>query len=316
MATVIVTGKRPWPWRDFFAAGAIIAVSLFPLVALTVSAKTQAIAWVGPVRWVDPILLWGFLSGAMFFNVWSWMLGISYFILTVTGLWLGLRRGNDNGSATKPWDCCFLTTWLLLPVAIGLIGSPLKPMFVLRYFLVCLPALTFLASIGLSHIRPRALFLSCFAVLLVLSSIQVWLQYTAYKTEDWRGAAHHILSNAGANDAIVFHNAESIVAFNYYLERTGTARSKLAPYAFENGRVVPHDCRFVKNTWEPVFPGREIFEAPFSRVWVFLNRVSKDDRRKVKEYLSAHYKCKSEVRYAPTHGAAITVLLFERDSPP
>jgi len=165
--TVMATKRRSRLWKSALISGAIIFVALLPLVRLVLF--TDAAEWLSSVpetSWQDLVFIWGFLAGAQSFSPWGWVLGFCYSFLCLGSLYSGWKRWRAGKLSDTSWHYCFLVTWLLLPVAITFILSLLKPLFVYRYLLICIPPLIVLASIGIAHIENGRFAGACLAVLL------------------------------------------------------------------------------------------------------------------------------------------------------
>jgi prepilin signal peptidase PulO-like enzyme (type II secretory pathway) len=97
--------------------------------------------------------------------------------------------------------------------------SPLKPMFVSRYFIFCLPAFVLLLAAGLNMIRPKWLLAVIMAAMLALSLRGVASYYrTGFDPpeQDWRGAVHYLLAQARPGDALLFYHPLARLAYEYY----------------------------------------------------------------------------------------------------
>jgi 4-amino-4-deoxy-L-arabinose transferase-like glycosyltransferase len=128
-----------------------IALLVSPVAAFVATTGT------GPLRWVQrPGLkdIWIFalhLSG----HGGPWLLLASVAVCLAALLPTGLMRGAQR----VPWEIWryrFLLSWLLFPILLTLALSLVKPLFVPRYFIFCLPALFLLVACGIARLRPAA----------------------------------------------------------------------------------------------------------------------------------------------------------------
>jgi hypothetical protein len=95
--------------------------------------------------------------------------------------WLGDRAGSD-----PVWGWIFACLWLLVPLAIvAVVGVVFRPLFVIRYFIVILPAAVLLFGMLVTAVRQRGL-----AVALALGLAVLSLAATArwYASGDETGA--------------------------------------------------------------------------------------------------------------------------------
>ena len=73
--------------------------------------------------------------------------------------WLRSCRSKKDEAVPGPqgdsdsWRVRFLLIWLVFPVALTLMLSLARPLFLGRYFIFCLPALVILAAAGLAKLR-------------------------------------------------------------------------------------------------------------------------------------------------------------------
>ena len=129
------------------------------------------------------------------------------------------RRADAADSEVERWSLRFLLSWLILPIAIVLAISPVRPLFVIRYFIVSVPALILLAAAGLSRVRSNAV-LAC--AILAVSALSIRGDISYYRRdfdvqrEDWRAATQFLLKNSAPGDALVFHIPMGRMPYEYY----------------------------------------------------------------------------------------------------
>ena len=114
-----------------------------------------------------------------------------------------------------------LVIWFCFPIVAAYLISSLKPIFVDRYLIVCLPALTLLAGAGASRLRPRWLLAAGVALLIVPLSSGIDSYYRARKKEDFRGAYGYVISQRSPRDLVLFFVAPCEIPFSYYAQLTG-----------------------------------------------------------------------------------------------
>ncbi len=128
-------------------------------------------------------------------------------------------------SLRERWAVRLLLLWLLLPPALTLAVSAIKPLFFSRYMVMCVPALVLLAAreIAVALAAPGLKRPAATAVLVVLLLLSGWGTERYFvglknQTEDWRSAVNYILAHQQARDGAVFYipNAYSYV---YYIQR-------------------------------------------------------------------------------------------------
>src|SRR3984957_15840842 len=192
----------------------IIGVAVMPLLIFV--AKTGA----GPIKWIprpgihDLLAFYEHMSGGA-----SWPLPAIYAVAAI----LAIISRKDGRSTQDPigegWREQFLLFWLLFPVAATVLLSFARPVFLPRYLIFCLPPLLILAAAGLARLRQWWLLAPVLAILLLLCSQGIFFVYAQdFDTErDASGAATNlIVDHAQPGDAILFHIADTRVAYEFF----------------------------------------------------------------------------------------------------
>jgi mannosyltransferase len=187
---------KTWGW---------IGVAVLPL--LVFAAKTGA----GPIRWITRPGLCDVLEFAEHL---AGNAGLPLFLLYVgAGMAAIVPQGKMTrlfhpGIASDLWTRQFLLVWLLFPVLFTLLLSFVRPIFLGRYFIFCLPPLVILAAAGLARLRSTWLRTMSLGAVLLLS-VQGTLRYYDHDFDVERdgsgAAADYILTHAQPGDAILFY---------------------------------------------------------------------------------------------------------------
>jgi mannosyltransferase len=136
----------------------------------------------------------------------------------------------------RSWRYRFLLLWLLFPILLTLALSLVKPLFVPRYFIFCLPALLLLAACGVAGLRPAWLRLAAVLFLCALSFRGAMGYYELdldIQRDDWRSATRYLLDNAKPGDALLFHVPMGRMSYEFYhsvLKPASTVPVVLYPY--------------------------------------------------------------------------------------
>lgn len=255
--------RRAWIW---------IGVAALPLLAFV--AKTGA----GPIRWIprpgvhELLGYWEHLAGND-----GLPLPLLYAAACLAAI-LPLRgRLLRLGAEWDVWRRQFLLIWLLFPVALTLLLSLARPVFLARYFIFCLPALVILAADGLASLRRPWMIAICLATMLLLS-LQGTFSYYArdfdLERDGSQAAANFIYDHSQPGDAILFHIAEARIPYEF----AGSLRPPSGTKDLRNAAAGPvvifprHgdrlDYRDVTGN-----PTREFVRsavAKYARVWVVL----------------------------------------------
>jgi mannosyltransferase len=194
----------------------VIAVAVLPLLIFI--AKTGA----GPIRWIPRPGIADLLRFWVYFTDVSPLVYPAICLAAV--LPLGKRFWRRSGS-WDVWRCQFLFVWLLFPIVLTVVLSFARPVFLPRYMIFCLPALVILGAAGLNNFRPHALRAGIVGLILLLSARTIPYVY-GHDFDDERdaagAAANFIVDHTQAGDAVVFHIAETRVAYEFFRsERAG-----------------------------------------------------------------------------------------------
>jgi hypothetical protein len=179
------------------------------------------------------------------------------------------------GSDWEVWRLQFLLIWLLFPVALTLLLSLARPVFLARYFIFCLPALVILAAAGLANLRKPWMMGVCLAAMLLLS-LQGTLSYYDrdfdLERDGSEAATNYIYDHAQPGDAILFHIAEGRVPYEFFSSLRATKDSRgsaaHAPVILFPRHGDRLDYRDVTGK-----PSSELLHAvagEYARVWVVL----------------------------------------------
>jgi hypothetical protein len=103
--------------------------------------------------------------------------------------------------------------------------SLIKPLFVPRYFIFCLPALLLLVACGIARLRTVALIPALACVL--LASLQGTAGYYRsdldIQRDDWQAATQYVLDHAQSGDALLFHVPMGRMSYEFYHSLSGPA---------------------------------------------------------------------------------------------
>ena len=192
----------------------VIGVAVLPLLVFV--AKTGA----GPIRWIHrPGLRDVFEFYEHFAGGSNWVLlavGGAACVAAVLPVGKTFFARDQNW---ETWRIQFLLIWLFFPVGFTVLLSFLRPVFLGRYMIFCLPALMILMAAGLARVRPAWLLGLVLAGILLLCSQGILFVYGHdYDNErDASGiATNFILEHSEPGDGIVFHIAATRVAYEFF----------------------------------------------------------------------------------------------------
>jgi mannosyltransferase len=249
-----------------------IAIGLAVLPLLVFVAKTGA----GPIRWItrpglrEVLEFYEHLAGGS-----DWALpSICVVACACVVMPLG-RKLFARGPAWETWRAQFLVIWLFFPVALTVLLSFARPVFLGRYMIFCLPALLILVAAGLARLRKSWMLGAALTGILLLCLQGTFFVYRQdFDNErDASGAAtSFILDHSQAGDAIVFHIAATRIAYEFV--RSLRSRESTASPRFHGPEILfPYHGERLDYRDFTGKPTAELLRgagASHPRVWVML----------------------------------------------
>ena len=277
--------RRGLRWKEFIFSAAAICFLIAPLAycLLFISDRSQ-LYWA-----TKPTLQDLYKFGLDMTGGGEWLLLLVYLALASAAVAAGFNRLRSETTAAGIWNCWFLLSWLLLPIAVILVISLRWPAFEPRFLIGCLPPLVLLVADGVTRIRSQVLFSATLMIVLALSLSALSSYYRgrvdAEHTDDWRDATRYILSQAHPGDAVLFSYSEERLAFDEYqrqLRMTGPAIHEF-----------PEQTDLELLTLRPSRPSPELLDniaAAYGQVWVISAFQPNRASRQVEAVLRAHFR--------------------------
>jgi len=219
--------KNDWRWIAAFTSPIVVFV-----------AATGA----GPLRWVQRPGLKDFWAFALQFsgNGGAPLL-LAYAAACLAALLPSWQEQGQWRASWESWRYRFLLLWLIFPPLLIVALSWIRPLFVPRYFIFCLPALCLLAACGIARLRAAWLLVPALAVFLVLSVRGTVVSYRPTadtQKDDWRAATQYVLGHAQAGDALLFHVPIGRMPYEYYRSLQGSSSdAPLVLYPHHAGNI-------------------------------------------------------------------------------
>jgi mannosyltransferase len=246
-----------------------IVVAVLPL--LTFIAKTGA----GPIRWIPRPGIADLLRFLVYFTGASPLVYPAICLTAIVPLGMRFWRRRAGWDV---WRCQFLFVWLLFPIVLTVVLSFARPVFLPRYMIFCVPPLVILGAAGLNNFRPPALRAVIAALVLLLSARTIPYVY-GHDFDDERDAAgvatNFILDHAQTGDAVVFHIAETRVAYEFFRSERAGENSASPGFTKQLGPEIlfPHNGTSLNYRDFTGKPAPELLRAAASahpRLWVML----------------------------------------------
>jgi len=205
--------RRIVPVRRAAVAAFAIAVLATPLaVAMIVHNQGHQIDWVTAPRPKQ-------LPGLYYWFTESWALTALDSVACLVAIGAVYRDRRLRRPLAMLWPTLFLVALLVVPPVAGYILSWAKPVYLYRYFLVCLPALAILVAAGLVRLGRVWIVAAATAVAVGLA-VHTSASCTpgcVIGTDDWRAAAGYVSANMRPGDGIVFAPAELRTPFAHFM---------------------------------------------------------------------------------------------------
>lgn len=115
-----------------------------------------------------------------------------------------------------------------LPIVLVLAVSVVKPIFVDKYLMECLPFTVLLLAIGVDALRPRALAYGALFFMLVLSAHGTAEYFRHTDKDDWRSATRYVFASAHSGDAALFFPRYTVTPFEYYRAPFDSSATRVA----------------------------------------------------------------------------------------
>jgi mannosyltransferase len=189
-------------WRDFLRSMRWFALCISPGVIAAVHVGGGTTSWIQPPTRADVMHFFEFMAGNR-----GVALAILEAALLVVAVLAIRRRRLVEMRSLENWGLVLVLAWLFVPLAAVLAVSVVRPVFLGRYMIFCLPALLLGVAAGITRLRPAAISLALCAALSVLcvqGTASYYRQDFDLSREDWRSATSYILDHAQPGDGIFF----------------------------------------------------------------------------------------------------------------
>lgn len=230
--TVLITPQLRLRWRQWLVTGFGVALALIPLLLIARSRGSRQLFWLGAPTTVQMHEAIGFLASSRMNGD---MTSLTKLLLRLTeDLVFAAVAFGVLGSIWMKWIAPLRVValgwfWLSVPLALAYsVSIHITPVFLDRYFLICLPGLTLLLAYALNAIPivPLA-WIGC-GLLIGLRSQQLYATHDV-TIDNWRGATTQVVNQSRPGDCIAFYFNDGFVDFAYYLEHPPTGMNLQAP---------------------------------------------------------------------------------------
>jgi mannosyltransferase len=255
-------GRRHAAQKGLGASMAVIGLLLSPIALFAATAKGDNIGWI-PKPTVQTVhhLSCALTGGGPWGGCPSWdssFLIAFYAAACALALVAGVTEVQRTSEPSSGWRYVFLLMWLLVPIGLALGVSTIKPIFVSRYFVVCLPPLVLLASVGMTRLHAPWAMAIMVAVFVAAAGYQDVRYYARLHARDWRGATAYVLSRRQPGDAMFFSPWYLQHPYDYYRARSSCGGGPPVVPRWERSMGAGDPTAGLLNT----------LQARYSRVWI------------------------------------------------
>jgi len=267
--SLLFVDRRALPRSKLALSAGLLLLSQAPLAyLLATSGQSSAVGWVASSNAVGRLFVEIHARKALAGVV--LVLGAVFLLFIYRPI---ARRLGSPTPASPIWSRVFVLTWLLVPpVIVAGVAVVYEPLFLTRYFIVCLPPLVLLIALILDRVRrPRLATAAAFALVL-LSLVPVVRWYSSGQVENWRDATGSVARAAKPGDGVLFFSSFVRVPFALYLNEEGM--DKRAPVSiYPSGSWDSRTSVYGSTT--PIsssFLRRHALR--FARIWLVLSHYS------------------------------------------
>ena len=238
-------------------------------------------------------------------------------LLLYTTFWAlavwGLLRKPSSASQDETLAVRLIVLWLVLPISSTFLFSFIKPLFFVRYLVICVPAIALLAGHGMATLdrfspRLNSVFPLALIAMIGLSLGAVDRYYKSFPSwgNDWRLVTQHLLARGQPGDAAFFHQPSGNRPFAYYAHRESVQHGATPSFLV----VFPP----VGNLQDPCLRhSRAQFElaaSRYKRVWLVLHHAG--EVSSIRSALAQRFRLLEEKQFPGYGSGAITVELYGR----
>ena len=259
VALFVFPTTRKTRLRLFVCLAIIAMFSLFE-IRLAIGGDHGQVNWIPPTTVGQVLRLFETFAGLL------WGIGQNngslLFLLYVASVAIAVIRGWKRDRASM----MFLLSLVLLPIAIALVVSLRKPLFMPRYLFIGLPFFVLLAAFGLRQIQPRPMMASLAGLIVLLSLGQDRLYYHDHSREEWRGAIALLASESKPGDILIVFPEGFLHSVDYYRDRTEPHPAFRVMLLSVEQRDRVAEYTDVRKGLEQYLSAQNI--APIGRIWI------------------------------------------------
>jgi len=292
-ASLAIARPRDVPWKRIASSVIVVGILLIPIAVFVLLGHADPANWIPSPTWKRvEYLIYSLLGGDNTHGarMIAWPVYAVVLIAAAASVGAAWRM---HGREHTTWHYALVVSGAALPILLVLTVSIIKPIFVDKYLVECLPFVVLLVAVGVERLRPRGLSLGALLVLLAISAHALVGYYRSSDKDDWRDATRYILDSAREGDAALFFPGAGVDPFKYYLARRDSSAHRVSviyPGAFGEGDV-----------------GAAIsgVQHRYNRLWAVFNQDG-DAGATVRDSLGRRYRVESDRQFT-----GVRVVLYD-----
>jgi mannosyltransferase len=308
-ASLAFLHRRDLPWKDLSRTMRWLAYLIIPIALIVANIGASSTRWIPPTKMSGVLQFLVMMAG----NDGSRLLALET-IAAAFAAFAVWKRWRRAGRTLDCWGQVLIFSWLIVPIAVVLAVSMVRPIFLPRYLLPCLPAAILIVAAGIDTIKPRMPAWILAAAISVFSFLGVFSYYRQdfdLERDDWRTATSNVLNHALPGDGAFFYQNFGRLPFEFY--RSQQRPSPRWPEALVSANGA--DWAYRDSLF--AYMGESLQDAGSGgdRVWLILDLDRGADGKPNMEstILRAVYG-KGRHVVEEKHISQITILLYSRNS--
>ncbi len=297
------------PWKRLARSVRWFAYLMIPIAMIVATVGAGSMRWIPPVKMSAVLEFFIRLAGNG--GVPLLTLDVIAAALAVFAAW---REWRNEGLTMNGWGYALVFAWLVVPIAAVLAVSVVRPVFLARYLIPCLPALVLMVATGITQPRARALawiFVAAISVFSILGDTSYYRRDFDLDREDWRAATSYVLDRAQPEDGAFFYANFGRLPFDFYRSQRHPSPRWPEALVAANGK----DWGYRDSLFAYLGEALQDAQPAGDRVWLVLsfNNSSNGEPNRETAMLRAVYG-KGRRLMEEKRISTITILLYARDS--
>ncbi|MEI8012307.1 MAG: glycosyltransferase family 39 protein [Candidatus Omnitrophota bacterium] len=106
--------------------------------------------------------------------------------------------------------------WIFFPIILAWLISFIKPIFIIKHLIICMPAFCLITAMGIIRLGDRWKIFFVLGVIFIMGLYPLSIIYFQNNNIDWRSAVYSVKASIGQDDAIIVATSSELAPFLYY----------------------------------------------------------------------------------------------------